>query len=108
VPRSRFLPVKSTNDLLVLRSDAYTLDQAELNLAAGRGSAPEVNLSNPYKLLGDFENRFSFGAPSLVEARSLTVRGDVRWGRDVVVRGSVTVDAAVQGPAIADGSLLEG
>jgi UTP--glucose-1-phosphate uridylyltransferase len=108
VPRSRFLPVKSTNDLLVLRSDAYTLDQAELNLAAGRGSAPEVDLSNPYKLLGDFENRFSFGAPSLVEARSLTVRGDVRWGRDVVVRGSVTVDAAVQGPAIADGSLLEG
>ena len=41
VPRSRFVPVKKTNDLLVLRSDAYVLgDGARIELAGGpRGAA---------------------------------------------------------------------
>ena len=51
----------------------------------------------------DFDARFPHGAPSLRECESLTVKGDVTFGRDVVVRGSVEV----QGPReIADGELL--
>jgi UTP--glucose-1-phosphate uridylyltransferase len=104
VPRHRFLPVKTTSDLLVLRSDAYGLtDDFRLELAAGRDSAPLVSLSDEFKLVADFDERFASGPPSLVEAERLTVEGDVRFGADVVVRGV----ARVEGPAeVADGEVL--
>jgi UTP--glucose-1-phosphate uridylyltransferase len=106
VPRERFLPVKTTSDLLVLRSDAYELtDDFRVQLAGGRDAAPLVSLSDEFKLVDDFDERFEHGPPSLVEAERLEVEGDVRFGRDVVVRGS----ASVEGPAeIADGEVLGG
>jgi UTP--glucose-1-phosphate uridylyltransferase len=106
VPRARFVPVKTTNHLLVVRSDAYELaDDWTLRLASGRDTAPIVELSDEFKLLGEFESRFPHGPPSLAEAERLEVEGDVRFGRDVRVRGRVRVD----GPAeIPDGAVLEG
>ncbi len=105
VPRGRFVPVKTTDHLLVVRSDAFELaDDWTIRLAAGRDSAPIVELSEEFKLLRDFESRFPAGPPSLVEAERLEVEGDVRFGRDVKVRGSVHVE----GPAeIPDGAVLE-
>ena len=89
VPRSRFVPVKTTSDLLVLRSDAYVLGEgARIELAEGRDTAPLVELDDDhFKLLADFDARFPEGPPSLAEAERLTVQGDVTFGRDVVVRG---------------------
>jgi UTP--glucose-1-phosphate uridylyltransferase len=106
VPRSRFVPVKKTSDLLVLRSDAYVLGEgARIELADGVEAAPLVELGDEFKLVGDFERRFPAGPPSLAGARRLEVSGDVTFGRDVTVRGSV----AVEGPRrIEDGALLEG
>jgi UTP--glucose-1-phosphate uridylyltransferase len=108
VPRRRFSPVKTTEDLLALRSDAYVLaDDARVELAPERdGKPPVVDLdADHYKLLRDFEARFPAGAPSLVGADRLSVEGDVTFGRDVVVRGTVQV----RGPQkVADGEVLEG
>ena len=106
VPRARFAPVKTTSHLLVVRSDAYELaDDWTVQLADGRDAAPVVELSSEFKLLADFESRFPAGPPSLVEAERLDVDGDVRFGRDVRVRGRVLVE----GPAeIPDGAVLEG
>jgi len=108
VPRSRFSPVKTTEDLLALRSDAYVLaDDARVELAPERrGTPPVVDLdSTYYKLLRDFDARFPAGAPSLVACERIAVEDDVTFGRDVVVRGTVTV----RGPrTIDDGSVLEG
>jgi UTP--glucose-1-phosphate uridylyltransferase len=106
VPRSRFAPVKTTSHLLVVRSDAYELaDDWTVKLAPSRQAAPLVELSDEFKLLRDFEQRFPAGPPSLVEAERLDVEGDVRFGADVVVRGRVRVE----GPApIPDGAVLEG
>jgi UTP--glucose-1-phosphate uridylyltransferase len=107
-PRGRFVPVKKTNDLLVVRSDAYGLaDDWTLAPAPSRGAEPPlVELdSDHYKLLGDFEERFPAGPPSLAACERLSVEGDVRFGRDVTVRGSVTLS----GPrTVEDGELLEG
>jgi UTP--glucose-1-phosphate uridylyltransferase len=110
VERSRFLPVKSTNDLLALRSDAYTLtDDFALVLAEGLSSAPFVDLdSDYYKLVGDFDARFPAGPPSLVRASSITVHGDWTFGADVVAKGEVTVEADGSPGRISDGSVLEG
>jgi UTP--glucose-1-phosphate uridylyltransferase len=108
VRRSRFVPVKTTNELLALRSDAYELaDDWTVRLVPPRdGRPPLVELDSAhFKLLHDFEARFAAGPPSLAECERLTVRGDVSFGRDVVVRGSATVE----GPRrIEDGTVLEG
>ena len=107
VPRSRFVPVKKTSDLLVLRSDAYALgDGARIELARGRSSPPLVELDDEhYKLLGDFDARFPAGPPSLAEADRLEVVGDVRFGRGVTVRGRVRVEGPRE---IEDGAELAG
>ena len=109
VPRSRFVPVKTTDDLLVVRSDAYRLTE-ELAVEAARsgGIAPYVELERRfYGLIDDFDRRFPEGPPSLVEAERLVVRGDVTFGAEVVVRGAVEVEAA-SAAAIAPGTALEG
>ena len=108
VPRRRFAPVKTTDDLLVLRSDAYVLeDDGRVEPAPGRGGEPPVvDLDDEFfKLLRDFEARFPAGAPSLVGCERLAVHGDVTFGAGVVVRGSVEVE----GPArVEDGTILDG
>jgi UTP--glucose-1-phosphate uridylyltransferase len=96
VARTRFVPVKTTDDLLVLRSDVYEIsDDLVLEPVPERAeSLPFVELdSEYYKLLDDFEARFPEGAPSLREAERLVVHGDVTFGRGVVVRGAVEVNA---------------
>jgi UTP--glucose-1-phosphate uridylyltransferase len=106
VPRSRFAPVKTTSHLLVVRSDAYELaEDWTVQLAPERDAAPIVELSDEFKLLRDFESRFAGGPPSLVEAERLEVEGDVRFGRDVRVRGRVRVEGPAEVP---DGAVLEG
>jgi len=93
VPRSRFAPVKTTDDLLVLRSDAYVLDDEGRMAPAFAGDPPLVALDpDHYRRLADFDRRFAAGPPSLRRCRSLRVRGDVHFGPDVTVEGEVELD----------------
>jgi UTP--glucose-1-phosphate uridylyltransferase len=113
VPRERFAPVKTTNDLLVVRSDAYVLTgDARVAVSPERSleGLPLVDLDGAhYKLLNDFDRRFPSGPPSLVECERLTVQGDVRFGAGVKVLGSVTVEHEGHDQlAIDDGEVLEG
>ena len=107
VPRMRFAPVKSTEDLLVVRSDRYALgDDGRLEPTDPEGRPPLVELdADHFKRLTDFEARFPHGPPSLRDCTRLTVEGDVTFGRDVVVRGAVTVAGPQQVP---DGAVLPG
>jgi UTP--glucose-1-phosphate uridylyltransferase len=93
VGRDRFVPVKATNDLLVLRSDCYDLgDDYAMNQVAP--SVPFVDLDpEHYKFVGEFDKRFPNGAPSLRAATSLSVHGDWTFGAGVVVRGKAVVGA---------------
>jgi UTP--glucose-1-phosphate uridylyltransferase len=94
VPRTRFLPVKTTDDLLVLRSDVYTLsERSEVDAVPERADhLPYVELDKRfYRLIDDFERRFPDGPPSLREAERLVVEGDVTFGAGVTVRGSVVL-----------------
>ncbi len=108
VGRERFLPVKTTNDLLLLRSDAYLLgEDGRLTLAGD--AAPLVDLDPAYfTTMADFEARFPNGAPSLAGATSLTVRGDWTFGADVVVTGAVDLPDSGAAEVVADGTRLEG
>lgn len=103
VERSRFLPVKTTNDLLVLRSDVYDLtDDYRLEAQA---PAPLVDLDKThYKLIDDFTRRFAAGAPSLRDADSLTVRGDWTFGSGVRAEGKAAL--AGDGGTVPDGATV--
>ncbi len=104
VPRSRFAPVKTTNDLLVVRSDAYELTSDGQMRATFDGQGPVATLDpDYYKLLPDFDQRFPAGPPSLRRCRQLQVDGDVTFGAGVVVVGQ----ARVRGPRhVPDGEML--
>jgi UTP--glucose-1-phosphate uridylyltransferase len=94
VGRDRFVPVKTTNDLLVLRSDIYDLG-SDFVLDQASDAIPYVELDGEfYKLVGDFDKRFPEGAPSLREAASLTVDGDFTFGRGVRVVGDVELESS--------------
>src|SRR4051794_596271 len=91
VTRRRFVPVKTTNDLLVLRSDVYDIGE-DFVLDQASPMIPFVDLDGVYKLVGDFDKRFKEGAPSLRDAESFVVDGDWTFGDNVKVVGKVTLD----------------
>jgi UTP--glucose-1-phosphate uridylyltransferase len=108
VSRARFLPVKTTNDLLVLRSDCYRLEESHhLVLADGLRAVPFVDLdSRYYKLVHSFDEHFPAGVPSLRRAEELVVEGDWRFGPDVVVTGRARLAGA--GGQVEGGTELAG
>jgi UTP--glucose-1-phosphate uridylyltransferase len=94
VPRRRFAPVKTTNDLLLVMSDCYmrTEDETIEPNPEREGPMPNIDLDGSrYKKIDDFTARFPHGAPSLLACESLTVKGDVKFGENVVCKGHVTV-----------------
>jgi UTP--glucose-1-phosphate uridylyltransferase len=93
VGRDRFVPVKTTNDLLVLRSDVYDI-RKDFVLDQVADGLPYVELDGDfYKLVGDFDKRFPDGAPSLKQATSLRIEGDWTFGHGVQVVGDVELEA---------------
>lgn len=101
VPRSRFLPVKTTAELTLVRSDLYALTD-DYRLVATGAQAPDIRLDKRYYTnIADYEARFSRGVPSLAQATSLVVEGDWTFGEGVSIVGDVhlTEDGAGQIPA---------
>jgi UTP--glucose-1-phosphate uridylyltransferase len=108
VPRTRFAPVKTTDDLLVVRSDVYALT-GDGRIVPDVPDTPFVDLDRRhFTRLEDFEARFPAGPPSLRDCERFVVRGDVTFGADVVVRGNVEVQApAGASRHVEDGTVLE-
>ncbi|GAA4120719.1 UTP--glucose-1-phosphate uridylyltransferase [Nocardioides fonticola] len=107
VGRDRFVPVKTTNDLLVLRSDVYDLG-ADFVLDQAAPVIPFIDLDGKhYKLVGEFDKRFPEGAPSLKEATSLVVKGDYTFGKGVAVQGDVEL-SSTSAQRLEPGAVLTG
>jgi UTP--glucose-1-phosphate uridylyltransferase len=93
VGRDRFVPVKTTNDLLVLRSDVYDIGK-DFVLDQTAPEIPFVDLDTDfYKLVSEFDKRFPDGAPSMKKASSLRVEGDWTFAHGVQVVGDVALEA---------------
>ena len=93
VPRDRFAPVKTTADLMVLRSDACIVtEDFRLELAPQRnGTPPDVDLDSAhYKFVTDFDRAFPNGVPSLLRCRQLKVKGPFVFEAGVEVVGDQT------------------
>ena len=95
VPRTRFAPVKTTADLLALRSDAYVIsDDGRAMLAPERkGIPPEIELDGDhFKLVDQLDAALADGVPSLLHCRKLTVRGPVRFSASDRFEGDVVIE----------------
>jgi len=109
VPRSRFLPVKSCSDLLLIKSDIYSLDHGQPVLSNDRvfGTTPVIKLDDHFKKIQQFQKRFK-KIPKMIDLDHLTVTGDVYFGQNVTLRGTVVVIASEgQRIDIPDGCILE-
>lgn len=97
VDRDRFLPVKTTNDLLLLRSDQFeTRPDARVVRSSRRTTEHDtfVDLDERYyRSLADFDRRFPAGPPSLRRCTRLVVRGDVTFEAERELVGDVVIDA---------------
>ncbi len=111
VPRSRFAPVKTTEDLLAVRSNAYILtDDCSVVLNPKRKFGQIlINLdSNFYKLIDQMESRFLYGVPSLIDCKELTIKGDVQFGQNVSISGNISiVNNKREQIKIPDGQIIE-
>ncbi|KAF7361778.1 UTP--glucose-1-phosphate uridylyltransferase [Mycena venus] len=109
VPRKRFLPVKSCSDLLLIKSDIYSLEHGQLVINEQRmfETTPVIKLGDHFKKIQQFQKRFK-KIPKILELDHLTVTGDVYFGRNVTLRGTVIV-VANEGQRIdvPDGCILE-
>jgi len=95
VPRSRFLPVKKTSDLMLVMSNLYELKSGSLIMSQDRQfkTTPLVKLGDEhFKKVSKFLSRFKT-IPDVLEADHLTVSGDVSFGKDVSLKGTVIIIA---------------
>ncbi|MCB9100503.1 MAG: UTP--glucose-1-phosphate uridylyltransferase [Anaerolineales bacterium] len=111
VPRTRFAPVKTTEDLLAIRSDAYILTDDYRIVGNPERTLEQIVISLDsayYKLIDDMEARFPHGSPSLIDCERLAVAGDVTFGPDVVLTGAVQIINASDEPRqIEAGAVIE-
>jgi UTP--glucose-1-phosphate uridylyltransferase len=112
VSKTRFAPIKKTNDLLDVRSDNYVLSEDFRVLANPKRSLGHalVDLDSAhYKFVDQLEKRFPFGPPSMLECERLVVKGDVRFGRNVVLKGEVSlVNESGAAVTLPDGEAVSG
>jgi UTP--glucose-1-phosphate uridylyltransferase len=94
VPRSRFAPVKNCEELLLLWSDQYILNEQFHIIPNNRCGRNRTTISldpQHYSWIDQLNQRFPAGAPSLCGCDSLSIKGDVTFGKNVIVQGIVVI-----------------
>ena len=95
VPRTRFIPVKSSNELLAVRSDCYLFSPRRRLIPNPERTLDTIQIRlDPHFFAHreDFNARIPVGGePSLKDCESLTVAGDVRFEPKVRIVGRVAI-----------------
>ena len=113
VPRSRFLPVKSCEDLLLVRSDRLLLNTADYTLNLDP-DCPHKDIrikldQKYYKFIEEWELAFPHGVPSLRDCSNFCLSGPFLFRENVTAVDRVTLvqrgEARVE---IAAGTCLNG
>jgi len=108
VPRSRFLPVKKTSDLLLVQSNLFSLSRGTFkrdNLK-DRSNLPQISLKEPFDDLKQYQRRFPV-PPDISELDSLKLQGEVRFNGKVTLKGNVCLISNKKPIRIPKGAVLE-
>ncbi|CAG98930.1 UTP--glucose-1-phosphate uridylyltransferase [Kluyveromyces lactis] len=108
VPRSRFLPVKTCSDLLMVKSDLFFLEHGALKIDPTRfGANPLIKLGSHFKKVSGFNCHIPH-IPKIIELDHLTITGNVYLGKNVTLKGTVIIVCSEgQRIDIPNGSVLE-
>lgn len=110
VPRTRFLPVKTTSDLFLIQSNMFIEKNGSLIVNPKRVYPvnPIIRLiGKHYKDVNNYLARFS-GIPDVLELDHLTVSGNVKFGKSITLKGTVIIIADENSTIkIPDGAILE-
>lgn len=107
VPRTRFAPVKTTEDLLVIQSDRYRLTP-DFRVVGDNGIVVTLD-KRFYKLIFDLKRHFPDGPPSLQKCTNFSVEGEFFFGKDIICREEVYLENSSTLPVqIPDGAILSG
>ncbi len=95
VDRQRFTKVKNTADLLLCRSDLYTLNPAGQLVLSGEQRSenlPTIDLDQRYfKNIDEFEKRVPKKIPTFKNLQKLSIRGDHCLSSDTDLSGSIHI-----------------
>ncbi len=112
VNKNRFAPIKKTNDLLMLWSDAYKLtDEFEvMSNMADELPFPIIKLDEKfYKFVDDLQSRFPNGAPSLRQCKEVTIEGDVLFGKNITILDiSKILNPSAKQATLPDNTIVDG
>lgn len=108
LPRSRFLPVKTCSDLLMVKSDLFFLEHGALKIDPTRfGPNPLIKLGSHFKKVSGFNCHIPH-IPKIIELDHLTITGNVFLGKNVTLKGTVIIVCSEgQRIDIPNGSVLE-
>lgn len=108
VPRDRFLPVKKTDDLLLVQSNLFEIQEGVLvrNKKREFESLPLIRLGDKFKLYHEYLQRFE-SIPDLLELDLLTLVGDVHFGKNITLKGQVIVVCSDGKLHLPEGSVIE-
>jgi len=87
VSRSRFIPVKTNSDLLLIKSNIYDLDENHC-IVQKNNKVPIIKLDSCYNNMYCFEECFQ-NIPNIDDLDELIVYSDVRFGHNVKLCGKV-------------------
>ena len=115
VPRIRFYPVKTCNDLLAVRSDCFVYSEDKsLRINPAREAMKKTDVVKVtldpkyYGKIDGLDERFANGIPSLVDCDSLMIEGDVLFEKDVKIKGEVKIKNTKQFQAvIKEGTVID-
>jgi UTP--glucose-1-phosphate uridylyltransferase len=93
VNRNRFLPVKTTNDLLLVQSNLFKLDKGNIFRNPDRhfDQLPIIKLGRQFKTVEQYQKRFA-SIPDMIDLHSLTILGDVYLEKNITLAGNVIIN----------------
>ncbi len=108
VPRVRFVPIKKTDDLLLVQSNLFIFQDGILRKNPDRqfDGIPLVRLGPSFQSVEEYQNRFE-SIPDILELDLLTIVGDVYFGKNITLRGNVILVCERGELHLPDNSILE-
>ena len=108
VSRDRFMPVKKTEDLLLVQSNLFNLEGGRLvrNEERKIPHLPEIKFGNPLDKVEEFQKCFST-IPDLLELESLEVSGKVCFKGATSLKGKVKLNGIGKAIHVEEGAQLE-